>query len=125
MLLEEYPYANRAEDAIRIEDDYPYGFELYRASATGTYLVSLCIGTYGFANETETRIEAKNRAHKFMSQNYQYGSANKVFSVYAKIYKMDRGRNIIKESIKTIGPLFKGEISVTDECLENGTVETV
>ena len=125
MLLEEYPYINRAEDTNRIEDEFPYGFELYRAGATGTYLVPLCIGAYGFMDELETEIEAKNRAHKFVLQDCRYYSTREMFSVYAKIYKMDRNRNIIKESIKTIGPLFEGNVSVTDECLKNGTVETV
>lgn len=125
MLLEEYPYINRAEDTDRIEDKFPYGFELYRVGATGTYLVPLCIGEYGFINDLETRIEAKNRAHKFVLQDCRYHPTHEMFSIYAKIYKMDKNREIIKESIKTIGPLFKGDASVTDECLKSGTVETV
>lgn len=43
MLLEEYPYKNRKEDVVRIEDEYPYGFELYRADTVGASLVCLCI----------------------------------------------------------------------------------
>ena len=128
MLLEEYPYINRTEDTDRIEDKFPYGFELYRAGVTGTYLVPLCIGSYGFIDELETEIEAIHRAHMFMlknRKNHWCDSADKIFSVYAKIYKMDRNRDIIEESIKTIGPLYRGDIDVTDECLKNGTIETV
>lgn len=117
MLLEEYPYINRTEDVNRTEDKYPYGFELYRAGATGAYLVPLCIGAYGFTDEFNTKIEAKNRAHEFVLKDCENRSAIKIFSIYAKIYKMDRNRNIIKESIKTIGPLFEGGINVTDDCL--------
>ena len=119
MLLEEYPYKNRTEDVIRTEDEYPYGFELYRADTTGTSLVPLCIGAYGFKSELDTRTEAKNKAHEFaLFRDYKSNSVVEMFSIYAKIYKMDKNRNVIKESIKTIGPLFEGEINVTDNNLQ-------
>ena len=112
MLLEEYPYKNRIEDVVRTEDEYPYGFELYRADTVGTGLVPLCIGAYGFKDELDTRTEAKNKAHEFVLRDCEDYPTIKMFSIYAKIYKMDRNRNVIKESIETIGPLFKGVINI-------------
>ena len=76
MLLEEYPYKNRSEDIKRIEDEYLYGYELYRAGASSTYLVPLCIGAYGFINESDTEADAKNKAHEFVSKGCEKNIPN-------------------------------------------------
>lgn len=117
MLLEEYPYKNRPEDCKRTEDNFSYGYELYRAGMHRTYLVPLCIGAYGY----KTRFEAKEAAIKrFSNDENGYGP----YSVYVKTYKMDRNRDVIDDSIETIC-IVENEIIVTDECLKNGTVEQV
>ena len=121
MLLEEYPYKNRPEDVKRDEDEYLYGYELYRAGTHRTYLVPFCIGAYGY----KTRFEAKEAAIKRFSDDkngYMLMTFKGLYSVYVKTYKMDRNRDVIDDSVETIC-IVKNEIIVTDECLKNGTIE--
>ncbi len=94
MILEEYKFKDRPTELSRLEDNYTYGYELYRTGATGSYLVQLCIGAYGFRTKELAIQDAVNRV--------KYIDLNEIFSVYAKIYNLDNNREVIHDSIELL-----------------------
>ena len=115
MLLEEYEWKSRSDEIKRSEDLYCYGYELYRVGAPGSYLVQLCVGAYGF----KSKEDALNAAHKMVDEylmDKETGSLD-MFSVYAKLYKMDLCREVIKESI-TLEKIQEGSIDFKRDCME-------
>lgn len=117
MLLEEYPYKNHT--GKRIEDNLMCGYELYRVGVSGECLVPLCVGAYGFGNMVVAKEDAKKR---FETTYYLQNGYTDIFSVYVKIYEMDKNRDVIQDSI-VISPIFIGEVKASDECLRTGIIE--
>ena len=103
MLLEKYEFRDRESDN-RTEDKYRFGYELYRSDVTGSNLVQLCIGGYGFIS----RYAAKENAERYVMFEPTLNT-NRMFSLYVKIYEMDRNREVIPESIE-LNTIFMGEI---------------
>ncbi len=94
MILEEYKFKDRPTELSRLEDNYTYGYELYRVGVTGNYLVQLCIGAYGFKTKELTIQDATNRI--------KYIKLDEIFSIYAKIYNLDNNREVIHDSIELL-----------------------